>query len=142
MQRNGNRPLDLVMHLNLQLLTTSSRDSFIYFVSCQIGFSFFPLIMHSKISCRCIKSISALACNTNPIGYTVQVSFWWIDWSETLYGVPLAMLLFLFMPSTVLSSSCLLPHCIISIKQFFYSHFTIKTIENRRHQQQSDGKQC
>lgn len=67
MQRNGNRPLDLIMHLNLQLLTASSRDSFIYFVSCQIGFSFFPLIMHSKISCRCIKSISALACNTNPL---------------------------------------------------------------------------
>lgn len=73
MQRNWNRPLDLIMHLNLHLLTTSSRAFFIYFVSCQIGFSFLRLIIHSKISCRYIKSINALAFDMNPIVDAVQV---------------------------------------------------------------------
>lgn len=132
MQRNGNRPLDLAMHLNLHLLTTSSRAIFIYFVSCQIGFSFLRLIIHSKVSCRYIKSINALAFDTDPIVHTVQVLLVdWVEWG--VLGVPPAILLFLSMPSTVLNSSCLLPHCIISIKQFFSSHFTIKKVENWRH---------
>ena len=122
MQRNGNRPLDLTMHLNLHLSTTSSRAVFIYFISCQIGFSFLRLIIHSKVSCSYIKFINALAFDTNPIVDTVQVLLVdWVEWGAL--GVPPAILLFLSMPSTVLSSSCLLPHCIISIKQFYFTFY-------------------